>query len=198
MLPIMVLRGDYSAASYWFALAAICGGEITVEGLNQNSAQGDRQVLSILRKMGCDCEVAKESCTVRKDGVLQGITVDMGSTPDVVQTVTAVAAVAEGETKITGISHLRHKESDRIAAIIDGITSCGGTAEITDEILIIRPGPLHGTMIDPKADHRTAMSFAILGCKTGDMVITDAGCVSKSYPEFWNILGAVCHQTELS
>lgn len=193
-----VVEGDYSAASYWFALAAICRGEIIVEGLNPDSAQGDRQVLSILREMGCDCEIAKESCTVRRDGVLQGVTIDMGSTPDVVQTIAAVAAVAEGETKITGVSHLRHKESDRIAAIIEGITSCGGDVKSTDETLIIRPAPLHGTLIDPKADHRTAMSFAILGCRTGDMIIYDAGCVSKSYPDFWNILGAVCHQTELS
>ena len=192
------VEGDFSAASYWFALAAICGGEIIVEGLNSSSAQGDRIVLTLLQQMGCDCETHENTCIVRRKGRLRGLSVDMASAPDVVQTIASVAAFADGETTITGISHLRHKESDRIAAIMEGITACGGFVQYTDEKLIILPAPLHGSCIDPKADHRTAMSFAILGCGTGDMVISDAGCVSKSYPQFWNILGAICHQTELS
>ncbi len=191
------VEGDFSAASYWFGLAAICTGEMRVLGLNPTSAQGDRVVLDILKDMGCVCEVHEEVCIVRRTGRLQGIRVDMSSVPDIVLTIAVVSALSEGRTTITGIAHLRHKESDRIAAICDNLTACGGSVLITDDALVITPGFMHGAIIDPKADHRTAMSFGILGCGTGEMTIRDPGCVSKSYPRFWEELEAVCHQTVL-
>ncbi|MBN1167026.1 MAG: 3-phosphoshikimate 1-carboxyvinyltransferase [Methanospirillaceae archaeon] len=191
------VEGDFSAASYWFGLAAICTGEMRVLGLNPKSAQGDRVVLDILSHMGCLCEIKGDACIVRRQAGLQGITVDMGGAPDIVLTIAVVSALAEGKTTITGIAHLRHKESDRIAAICDNITACGGSVCGTDDALVITPGAMHGAVIDPKADHRTAMSFGILGCGTGEMTIRDPGCVSKSYPRFWEELEAVCHQTVL-
>lgn len=182
------VEGDYSSASYWFALAAICGGSATVTGLNPDSVQGDRRFTSILEQMGCERTVGSDSVTIRKTGTLTGVTVDMADCPDVVQTLCMVAATASTETRITGIHHLRMKESDRIEAVARGLSELGGIVETGEDFILIRPAPLHSGTIHPGNDHRTAMSFAILGCCTGTITILDAGCVTKSYPGFWEEL----------
>ncbi|WP_373838130.1 3-phosphoshikimate 1-carboxyvinyltransferase [Methanospirillum sp.] len=185
-----VIEGDFSSSSYWFALAAICGGTVTVTGLNPKSAQGDRRFLEILEKMGCSVSSDKDSITLTRDlkSPLMGLNINMADCPDIVQTVCMVAAASELPTKITGVHHLRMKESDRIAAIANGLANLGGVVETEEDAIIIHPAPLHGGIIHPENDHRTAMSFAILGCLVGDVTILDAGCVTKSYPGFWEEL----------
>lgn len=184
------VEGDFSSSSYWFALAAICGGSVTLKGLNLESAQGDRRIIEILEDMGCIKSVEQDSITLSRDRStpLKGVNVHMADCPDVVQTICMVAAVAETKTRITGVHHLRMKESDRIAAIANGLTALGGRVETEDDAITIYPAPLHGGTIHPENDHRTAMSFAVLGCSIGDVTILDAGCVTKSYPEFWEEL----------
>lgn len=184
------VEGDFSSSSYWFALAAICGGSVTLKGLNLESAQGDRRIIEILEDMGCIKSVEQDSITLSRDlsTPLKGVNVHMADCPDVVQTICMVAAVAETKTRITGVHHLRMKESDRIAAIANGLTALGGRVETEDDAITIYPALLHGGTIHPENDHRTAMSFAVLGCFIGDVTILDAGCVTKSYPEFWEEL----------
>jgi 3-phosphoshikimate 1-carboxyvinyltransferase len=99
-----------------------------------------------------------------------------------------VAAVSSSPSRITGVHHLRIKESDRIWAIANGLTTLGGRVETEEDAIVIYPAPLHGGIIHPENDHRTAMSFAVLGCFIGDVTILDAGCVTKSYPGFWEEL----------
>ncbi|NLW75984.1 MAG: 3-phosphoshikimate 1-carboxyvinyltransferase [Methanomicrobiales archaeon] len=184
------IEGDFSSASYWFALAALCGGTATVSDLNPFSTQGDRRLVDILEKMGCTCSKEKNSITITRDmdTPLTGIEVNMADCPDIVQTVCMVAATAITTTRITGVHHLRIKESDRIAAIANGLRSLGGIIETDEDAITIHPAPLHGGVIHPHNDHRTAMSFAILGCFIGGVTILDAGCVTKSYPGFWEEL----------
>ncbi|HWQ65419.1 MAG TPA: 3-phosphoshikimate 1-carboxyvinyltransferase [Methanospirillum sp.] len=197
-----IVEGDYSSASYWFALAAVTGGTITIDGLNPESMQGDRRFLEILAQMGCtirweisdlsrSCNVGTSSVTISRNGPIQGIKVDMSDCPDVVQTLAMVAAIAITPSRIMGIHHLREKESDRISAIVDGLNQLGGRAESSYDEIQIYPAPLHGGIIQPKRDHRTAMSFAILGTVIGGVTILDAGCVTKSYPEFWEVFKEV-------
>ena len=191
------VEGDYSSASYWFALAAITGGTVTVEGLNPVSSQGDRHFLDILGDMGCTISWEPGSndgtgaVTVSRTGALQGIEVNMADSPDVVQTLAMVAAVARTKTRIMGIHHLRAKESDRIAAIEKGLSTLGLSVITSDDDIIIHPGTLHGGIIHPERDHRTAMSFAVLGSVIGGVTILDAGCVTKSYPGFWEVFTEV-------
>ena len=185
------VEGDFSSSSYWFALAAVTGGTVTVQGLNPVSVQGDRQLIDILVQMGCESKITSDSITITGRHPLNGITVDMSDCPDIVQTVCMVAATASSQTRITGVHHLRMKESDRIAAIADGLTALGGKVETEEDAIVITPSLLHGGVIHPENDHRTAMSFAILGCVTGDLTILDAGCVTKSYPGFWEELKRV-------
>lgn len=182
------IEGDYSSASYFFAVAAVTEGRVTVTGLNPASVQGDRAFLDALGEMGCTVRTGKESVTVESSGRLEGIDIDMSSSPDTVQTLCMVAALAKGKTRISGISHLRFKESDRIGTMADLLGNLGGNVSVGEDELVISPAPLHGGRIPTHDDHRIAMSFAVLGLGTGDLAIEDAGCTAKSFPGFWDAL----------
>jgi 3-phosphoshikimate 1-carboxyvinyltransferase len=185
------IEGDYSSASYFFAMAAICGGRVTVTRLNPESVQGDRAFLDALSRMGCSVRYEKNSVSIERTKPLSGITVDMSAAPDTVQTLCVVAAMADTPTIITGISHLKYKESDRITSTAENLRRLGGDVTTGSDWITIRPSPLHGGTIDPLDDHRTAMSFAVLGLGIGGVTITDAECVTKSFPGFWEILTGV-------
>ncbi|MGB9175156.1 MAG: 3-phosphoshikimate 1-carboxyvinyltransferase, partial [Methanoregula sp.] len=182
------VEGDYSSASYFLAIAAICGGRVTVENLVPGSVQGDRRFAGALAAMGCRVSYGETSVTVERAGNLRGITCNMSASPDTVQTLCMVAAMAQTPTTITGISHLKFKESDRITGTAERLRALGGRAEVKNDAIIISPAPLHGGTIDPANDHRTAMSFAVLGLGIGGIRITEAECVNKSFPGFWDIL----------
>ncbi|KQC05364.1 MAG: 3-phosphoshikimate 1-carboxyvinyltransferase [Methanoculleus sp. SDB] len=183
-----VIEGDWSSASYFFAIAAVSGGRMTVERLNSTSPQGDRIFIDALSRMGCRVSAGGDSVTVERTGPLRGIEIDMSSSPDTVQTLAAVAAHADTPTRISGIGHLRYKESDRIAATAAMLRACGAAVEAGPDVLVIHPRPLHGAVIDPGRDHRTAMAAAVLGYGTGDVTIRDAECTDKSFPGFWKSL----------
>lgn len=183
------VEGDYSSASYFFALAAICGGRVTVKNLAPKSVQGDRRFPGALQAMGCTVTWGTDSVTVENTGELRGIVFDMATSPDTVQTLCMVAAVAQTPTTITGISHLKFKESDRINGTADRLRALGSDVTVGDDRITIRPARLHGGTIDPANDHRTAMSFAVLGCGIGGITIQNTECVDKSFPGFWEELG---------
>ena len=185
------IEGDFSSSSYFFAIAAICGGRVTVHNLVPQSVQGDRRFLEALRLMGCTVTYSRNAVTVERSESLQGITFDMSSSPDTVQTLCMVAAMAKTLTTITGISHLKFKESDRISGTAERLQALGGVIQVRDDRITIFPSPLHGRSINPADDHRTAMSFAVLGLGIGGVTITDAGCVNKSFPQFWDSLAGV-------
>jgi 3-phosphoshikimate 1-carboxyvinyltransferase len=112
----------------------------------------------------------------------------MSSSPDTVQTLCMVAAMAGTPTTITGISHLKFKESDRITGTARLLKSLGGDVQAGADTITINPAPLHSGTIDPQDDHRTAMSFAVLGMGIGGITIEHAECVHKSFPGFWDAL----------
>ena len=102
-----------------------------------------------------------------------------------------VATMAKSPTTITGTGHLKFKESDRIASTAERLRALGGDVTVGNDRITIRPAPLHGGTIDPANDHRTAMSFAVLGCGIGGITIENAECVGKSFPGFWELLSGV-------
>ena len=195
---VYTVEGDYSSASYFFAAAAVCGGTVTVKGLNPNSVQGDRVFLKALSLMGCRVTTvpdprsdnAGDIIKVERSGDLNGIEIDMSSSPDIVQTLCAVCVFAKSPSRISGISHLRYKESDRIEAIRILTESCGCGFALRDDVIEIIPreGGIHGFVCDPRDDHRTAMSAAVIGLGCGDVKIAGAECVAKSFPDFWDKL----------
>jgi len=181
---------DASAASYFFAAAAVTGGEVTVEGLGRESIQGDVGFCLCLERMGCEVRYAENSITVARDPArpLRGIDVDMNAISDTVQTLGAVALVARGPTTITGVGHIRHKETDRIAALAGELSKLGATVQPRGDGLRIVPGPLRGAEIETYDDHRMAMSLAIAGLAVPGVVIRDPGCTAKTYPRFFDDL----------
>jgi 3-phosphoshikimate 1-carboxyvinyltransferase len=186
------IEPDASAASYFWGLAAVTGGEVTVEGLSRNALQGDVAFVECLEKMGC--RISHNSCgiSVSGEGVqLRGINVDMNGISDTAQTLAVVALFAEGPTTIRGVAHIRHKETDRIVDLARELRKLGaGVEELTDG-LRIRPAPLHGATIETYNDHRMAMSFALAGMKVPGVVIQNPSCTAKTYPVFFEDLNAL-------
>ncbi len=182
------IEGDYSSASYLFAVAAVCGGRVTVTGLSPTSVQGDRRFLTALEAMGCHVTTGADVVAVERAGDLSGIDIDMSSSPDTVQTLAAVAATASSPTTIRGIAHLQYKESDRVRVTAEILRRMGAEVQVAENSLTITPAPLHGVLVDPRDDHRTAMAFAVLGFAVGGVAIRDPGCVEKSFPGFWEAL----------
>ncbi|MDA7977345.1 MAG: 3-phosphoshikimate 1-carboxyvinyltransferase [Pirellulales bacterium] len=185
------IEPDASAASYFFAAAAITGGEITVQGLGEHNLQGDTRFVEVLSKMGCDVTYGERSITVR-GGALRGVNVDMNAISDTVQTLAVVALFAERPTKIDNIGHIRHKETDRIAAVATEVRKLGGTVEEREDGLTITPGQLQAAAIDTYDDHRMAMSFALPGLRVPGVVINNPDCTHKTYPEFFVDLASIC------
>jgi 3-phosphoshikimate 1-carboxyvinyltransferase len=181
------IEADASSASYFWAAAALTGGRVTITNLDLESVQGDIDFLSVLARMGCHLTSSPEGLTV-EGGPLHGIDMDMSAMPDLVPTLGVLAAFAEGETVITDVAHLRHKESNRLAAVVTELRKMGVTAEETPDGLRIVGGAPHGAEIDTYDDHRIAMSFAVAGLKTPGVVIRDPDCVAKSFPGFWEYL----------
>jgi 3-phosphoshikimate 1-carboxyvinyltransferase len=181
------IEPDASAASYFFAAAAITQGEITVQGLTQSSIQGDVAFCNALRRMGCEVRYGQDSITV-EGRPLKGIEVDMNAISDTVQTLGAVALFAEGATLIHGVGHIRHKETDRIRALATELRKLGATVEDRDDGLTITPGALRGAAIDTYDDHRMAMSMALVGLGVPGVVIRNPACTAKTYPQFFRDL----------
>jgi 3-phosphoshikimate 1-carboxyvinyltransferase len=184
------IEPDASAASYFFALAAITGGEITVSGLGATSIQGDMAFVEVLERMGCSV-VREPTSTTIKGGALCGIDIDMNAISDTVMTLAVVALFARGSTRIRNVSHIRHKESDRIAALATELCKLGARVEEqADGLVIDPPAPenVHGARIATYDDHRMAMSFALAGLRIPGVTILDPGCVAKTYPGFWDDL----------
>ncbi len=184
------IEPDASAASYFWAMAAITRGRITVSGLTRRSLQGDVRFVDVLEQMGCRVEECSAGITVH-GGSLRGIDVDMNDISDTVMTLGAVACFAEGPTTIRNVGHIRHKETDRIAALAIELRKLGATVEEWADGLTIAPGPLRGCAVDTYNDHRMAMSLALVGLKISGVVIRNPGCVAKTYPGFWNDLDRV-------
>lgn len=182
------IEGDWSAASYFFAIAAACGGRATVSGLLPDSVQPDRRLLSLLGEMGCRVSTSGSEATVERTGRLDGIDCDLSGSPDIAPTVAAVAAFAQSPTHIRGIAQLRHKESDRISAIAGMLSSCGIATSVDDDRLTILPSEVRCGTIDPHDDHRIAMAASVIGLAGAGVKIRDAGCVGKSFPEYWTVL----------
>jgi 3-phosphoshikimate 1-carboxyvinyltransferase len=181
------IEPDASAASYFFGAAAITGGSITVPDLPNNSLQGDVRFVEVLEEMGCTIVRGDSGITVR-GGPLHGIDVDMNDISDTVMTLAAVACFAEGPTTIRNVAHIRHKETDRLAALTTELRRVGAqVAEFTDG-LVITPQPLHGAEIETYNDHRMAMSMALIGLRVPGIVIKNPGCVAKTYPHFFTDL----------
>jgi 3-phosphoshikimate 1-carboxyvinyltransferase len=185
------IEPDASAASYFFALAAVTGGRVTVQGLTHDALQGDVKFVDVLARMGCRVETSAEGITLT-GGPLRGIEVDMNAISDTAQTLAAVAPFAVGPTTIRNIPHVRHKETDRIAAVATELRRLGQQVEEFPDGLTIHPAPITPATVATYDDHRMAMSFALVGLRAAGVKIADPGCTRKTYPHYFDDLARLC------
>jgi 3-phosphoshikimate 1-carboxyvinyltransferase len=180
------VEGDWSSASYLLALGAMAG-EIEVNNLDMQSLQGDRMLLQYLREMGAHTVVGRTSINIVKSN-LKAIKADLTDCIDLLPTMAVLAAAAEGTSVFSGIERARIKESDRVAAVAEGLTRMGIRVETDAKRIKITGGKPKGAIIDTKGDHRIAMAFSLLGTAAGETVIDGAECVTKTWPEYWDVL----------
>lgn len=182
------VEADWSSASYFAAAGAVGTKPVEINGVSVDSMQGDRAILDILKEMGANIEYDSHGITVHPSK-LQGVEVDMGLCPDLVPTVCAVAAFAEGPTVIKNVAHLRIKECDRLEASANEVIRAGGQAEVYKDSIKVIPGTFkkgQKIVFSTYDDHRLAMSTAIYGLAGLKSVAEDPGCVAKSFPGFWD------------
>jgi 3-phosphoshikimate 1-carboxyvinyltransferase len=179
---------DASAASYFFAAAAITGGKVVVPGLGSSSLQGDLGFVRLLERMGCRVRQTETETEVQGPAKLQGIEVDMANLSDTAQTLAAVAPFASSPTRITGIGFIRRKETNRVAAVVTELKRLGIRAEEESDGFIVYPGAPQPAQIETYDDHRMAMSFALVGLVAQGIEIKNPGCVSKTFPKFFEVI----------
>jgi 3-phosphoshikimate 1-carboxyvinyltransferase len=181
------IEPDASSAAYPFCAAAIAGGRVSVSGIPEHSLQSDFKILDLLARMGCRVEregdrVTLISSTTRLRSLGE---IDMNDFPDAVLAYAVVALFADGPTTIKNVANLRIKETDRLAALASELHKLGAGTETGPDWLRIQPAPLRGAEIETYDDHRMAMSLSLAGLRVPHVVILDPGCVSKTWPDFF-------------
>lgn len=187
-LPSYPVEPDVSSASYFLAAAAISGGRVTVAGIHRGMLQGDLGFLDVLARMGCDVSWSATGVTVQGPAQLRGVVEDMRAISDMAPTLAAIAPFADRATEISGIGHTRDQESDRIHALVSELQRLGVKAHERKDGLVIEPGLPRGGTVSSHGDHRIAMSFAVTALAAPEILISDPGCVDKTFPDFFKRL----------
>ena len=186
------IESDASAASYFFAAPAICGGTVRVENISRKSKQGDIAFLDVLQGMGCTINEGDNFIEVTGAMSLHGIDVDMRDIPDTAQTLAAVAPFADSPTRIRGIASARVKETDRVSATCNELKRIGVRVDEHEDGMTIypveKPRP---ALIRTYNDHRMAMAFALIGLRVPGIEIENPSCVSKTFPDFFEVLNTL-------
>jgi 3-phosphoshikimate 1-carboxyvinyltransferase len=178
---------DLSNASVYLAAAAITGGRVTVLGWPTASTQPGAAILGVLDQFGATVTPGPDGMTVTGPDRLRGVDVDLHDVGELAPTIAALAALADGPSRLRGIAHLRGHETDRLAALATELSALGADATETPDGLAIRPRPLHGRpdrLWGAYADHRMATAGALLGLVIPGVTVDDIGCTDKTIPDF--------------
>ena len=182
------IEADASAAAYPMVAAAITGGVVGIEGIPAASTQADLAIVGHLEAMGCRSWRDAERLVVAGPEHLEPLDADLNASPDAVLALAVACLFASGVSRIRNVGNLRLKETDRLAALEKELIRVGAEARVEGDDLVISPGALRGSLVDTYDDHRMAMSFAIAGLRVPGIEIGDPGCVSKTWPRFYEML----------
>ncbi len=184
------IEGDYSSGAFILAAASLLESDVTVKNLFMESKQGDREIISILKKMGVDLKINRNEIRILGNGMLKGIELDMSDMPDLVPIVAVLGSVARGKTLIKNVGHLRYKESDRLKAISAELRKMGARIkERKDELEIEGIDFLKGTRLHGWSDHRIVMALAVAGLRAkGETTIDNAESIDISFPDFVDVM----------
>ncbi|WP_135825780.1 3-phosphoshikimate 1-carboxyvinyltransferase [Halorussus ruber] len=186
--------GDFSSISYLLGAGAVAareGEEVRVRGAYP-SAQGDSKIVGVLGRMGADVDWNRDDgvLTVEQSD-LSGVEVDVGDTPDLLPTLAALGAVADGETRIVNCEHVRYKETDRVTAMAEELEKIGAETEEREDVLVVHgdESDLTGGVVDGRGDHRIVMALALAGLAAdGPTTISGGEHVDVSFPDFFEVL----------
>lgn len=179
------IEPDLSNAAPFLAAALIAGGSVTVPNWPSTTTQVGDQLRHLLPEFGATVTLAEDgSLTVSGDGNIRGVTLHLPEAGELAPTLIGLAALADGPSEITGIGHIRHHETDRIAALATEIRGLGGDVDELEDGIRIRPAALHGGVWNSYADHRMATTGALIGLRVGGVEVEDIACTSKTLPEF--------------
>lgn len=182
-----VIEPDLSNAAVFLAAAAATGGHVTVLGWPARTNQPGVAVLAVLAQFGATVTAGPDGITVTGPAALHGVDVDLHEAGELAPTVAALAALADGPSRVRGIAHLRGHETDRLAALATELTALGADATETPDGLMITPAPLRAHPPRPwraYADHRMATAGALLGLVVPGLAVDDIGCTAKTMPDF--------------
>jgi len=186
------VEGDASSASYFLAGAAITKGTVTVKGCGTDCLQGDARFAEVLEKMGAKVEWEPQQVKLTGNS-LNGIDVDMNQMPDAAMTLAVAALFASGPTAIRNIYNWRVKETERLQAVSTELRKLGAEVEEGYDCLVIQPPEqIRKAEIDTYDDHRMAMAFSLAACGESPITINDPGCVSKTFPDYFEVLNGLC------
>jgi len=186
------VEGDASSASYFLAGAAITKGTVTVKGYGTDSLQGDACFAEVLGKMGAKVEWEPQQVKLTGNS-LNGIDVDMNQMPDAAMTLAVAALFASGPTAIRNIYNWRVKETERLQAVSTELRKLGAEVEEGYDYLVIQPPEqIRKAEIDTYDDHRMAMAFSLAACGSSPVTINNPGCVSKTFPDYFEVLDGLC------
>ena len=184
---------DASTASYFWALAAITNSKIKVMNITKNSKQGDIKFLEVLERIGCTVNYCDDGIEVTGAKSLKGITINMRNFSDTFMTLAAIACFADSDTYISGLTHTRGQESDRVDTMAEGLARLGIYVETTQDSILISPlrSNIKSAEVESHNDHRIAMSLALLGLKQDGVIINDAQAVNKTCPDYFERMKTV-------
>ncbi len=189
------IEGDAMAAGYLWAAAAVTGGRVKVDNVGAASTQGDKRLAEVLAQMGCTVTWTPDTCeVVGPPGRLRGGSFDLNDMPDQAQTLAVAALFADRPVRVDNVWNLRIKETDRLSALHAELKKFGVRVEEGDDYIVVHPlpgEPPRRVTVDTYGDHRMAMAFALAGLRLRNVTIRDPACVAKTFPEFFEVLGAL-------
>ena len=178
------IEPDLSNAAPFLAAAVVTGGQVSISGWPEQTTQVGNDLLEILPLFGASVTQNADVVTVTGASDIRGITLDLTTGGELAPAIVAIAALANTPSTITGIGHIRHHETDRLAALATEINKLGGNVTELEDGLRIEPAKLHGGTWLSYEDHRMATSGAIIGLRVPGVQIENIATTSKTLPEF--------------
>jgi 3-phosphoshikimate 1-carboxyvinyltransferase len=178
------IEPDLNSAAAFLAAAVATGGEALIPDWPETTTQPGRLLPGLLERMGASARWTPEGLRVRAGDGLHGLDADLGDIGEAAPVLTALAVLADSPSRLRGIAHLRLHETDRLAALADQLGRLGADITVTEDGLAIRPAPLRGARLDPLADHRLAMTYAVVGLRVPGITVDDVATTGKTVPEF--------------
>ncbi|MBZ4015116.1 3-phosphoshikimate 1-carboxyvinyltransferase [Streptomyces purpurogeneiscleroticus] len=180
----LVVEPDLSNAQPFLAAALITGGRVTIPDWPEHTTQPGDALREIFTEMGGSCELTEQGLTFKGSGRVHGIDIDLSEVGELTPGIAAVAALADSESVLRGVAHLRLHETDRLAALTKEINGLGGDVTETADGLHIRPRPLHGGVFHTYDDHRMATAGALLGLVVEGVEVENVATTAKTLPDF--------------